>query len=426
MKAPRAMPPRDRRNAVCFCAGEALWGFAASLMASATVLSMCLRHFGADERMIGAIGTVDTAAVLFPQIFGMYLFSSKRNRKRRLILWHLICMIPFVWLAAVAILHCERLSPRAVRWVVLGCWAGFMSNIGLVLAAWSDWVAHLFETRIRGTVFGLAMFASALSGTGGGLLAGTLLAKLEQPRVFAWLYLAGGACACLSIVTFWRVDDPADRDPEDPRRPRFGEMLARFRESLADVNFRNFLVARILSSAGFCIVPLIAYHFSSAEGGGLSGDRIVRLGAATTAGSALSNLLLGRLGDRHGHRLGLLAGSVAQIGTLTVLLALTGPSACLTAYFLAGIVIGSSLVSHQNMMFETCPHDQRIAHLTVGSLVLGVFTSLLPLAAGAAAKRWDLRTVFSAALCVSIAALIWLLLRVKEPRVLLARNAQYR
>lgn len=416
------MLPRDRRNAGCFLAGEALWGFAASLMSSATVLSMCLRRFGADERMIGAIGTVDTASVLLPQIFGMYIFASKRNRKRKLILWHLICMIPFTWLAATVILSSGRLSPEAVRWAVLVCWAGFMVNIGLVLAAWSDWVAHLFETRTRGTVFGTAMFASALSGTGGALLAGKLLKELEQPQVFAWLYYAGGAFACASIITFWLVKDPAEQDATDTRSPRFSEMLARFRESLADTNFRNFLVARILSSAGFCIVPLIAYHFASCEGGDLAGDQIVRFGAATTAGSAISNLLLGRIGDRHGHRVGLIVGSIAQISALSVLLSLTGSLACVAVYFLAGIVIGSSLVSHQNMMFETCPHDQRIAHLTVGSLVLGVFTSLLPLAAGAAAKQWDLRAVFTTALCISTAALLWLLLRVKEPRVLLAQE----
>jgi MFS family permease len=331
-------------------------------------------------------------------------------------------MIPFTWLAATVIFFSGRLSPEAVRWAVLGCWAGFMVNIGLVLAAWSDWVAHLFETRIRGTVFGTAMFASALSGTGGGLLAGTLLKELDQPQVFAWLYVAGGVFACASIITFWLVDDPAERDETDTHRPHFSEMLARFRESLADANFRNFLVARILSSAGFCIVPLIAYHFSSVEGGAMAGDQIVRFGAATTAGSAISNLLLGRIGDRHGHRLGLIAGSIAQISALSVLLSLEGSTACLTVYFLTGIVIGSSLVSHQNMMFETCPHDQRIAHLTVGSLVLGVFTSLLPLAAGTAAKVWDMRTVFTTALCISGVALCWLLLRVKEPRVLMAED----
>jgi len=416
------MHPDVRRNAACFWAGEALWGFASSLMASATVLSVCLQHFGAEERLIGAIGMVDTAAVLLPQVLGMYLFASKKNRKRRLILWHLICMIPFTWLAGVILLSADRMAPETVRWAVLGCWAGFMVNIGLVMAAWSDWVAHLFETRIRGTVFGTAMFASALCGTGGGLLAGWLLLHFPKPQVFGWLYLSGSAFACASILTFWLVTDPAERENVDTRRPTFAEMLARFRESLMNANFRNFLAARILASAGFCIVPLIAFHFASQAGGALESGRIVRFGAAITAGSAISNLALGRIGDRHGHRIGLIVGALAQIGALSVLLNWTGPEACLTTYFLSGIVMGSSLVSHQNMMFETCPHDQRIAHLTVGGMVLGIFTSLLPLAAGTTAKAWDLRTVFAAALCFSILALLWLVFRVKEPRVLLARE----
>jgi MFS family permease len=254
------------------------------------------------------------------------------------------------------------------------------------------------------------------------LLAGWLLSNMEKPRVFACLYFAGGFMASVSIIAFWLVDDPAERAETDARRPSFGEMLARFRQSLADTNFRNFLVARIFSSAGFCILPLIAYHFSTIEGGALDPGHIVCYGAAMTAGSAISNLLLGRLGDHHGHRIGLVVGAVAQMSALTMLLSAQGPVACVTAYFLAGIVVGSSLVSHQNMMFETCPHDQRIAHLTVGALVLGTFTSLLPLIAGLAAQAWDLHSVFAGALALSAIAFLWLLLRVKEPRVLLVNE----
>jgi MFS family permease len=417
------MEARDRRNATFFVIGEALWGFSASLVSSATVLSTCLIHFGATERMVGAISMVDLAGILLPQVIGVYLFASRRRRQWRLIVWHLVFMIPFLWVAGLLILLGPRPAPEWLRWGLLACWGCFVLNIGLVLAAWSDWVAHLFAVGIRGTVFGTAMCASAASGTLGGLLAGWLLSRLPVPDVYGYLYLASGVFACFSILTFGFVEDPARLNAQDETVPRIKDLLGRFRLSLADRNFRAFLVARILSSAGFCMVPLVAAYYASEAGGGLSSSRVVSYGAALTAGSALSNLTLGRLGDRYGHRLGLLIGSGAQIAALSVLLLGHGEVSCLLTYFCAGVCVGSSLVSHANMMYETCPHDLRIAHLTVGSLVLGTFTSFLPLLAGAAAARWGLPPVFGAGLAFSVAAMAWLLLKVREPRYVLLQSA---
>jgi MFS family permease len=93
-----------------------------------------------------------------------------------------------------------------------------------------------------------------------------------------------------------------------------------------------------------------------------------------------------------------------------------GVPACLLVYFLAGICAGSALVSHYNMVFETCPHENRGAHITLANLVIGGFTALTPIVAGVAAAHWGSHAVFAASLLLSVCALAWFLLRVREPR----------
>lgn len=411
------MDAHARRNAACFIAGESLWGLAMALVASSTVLTVALREYGADERMIGSIAAIEGGLIVLPQLIGAYLFTSRKHRKARVLWYHLLTMIPVLAGAGVLLLYAPRLPAAAVRWGLLCAFAAFVGAVGVIVSVWQDWMASLFPDRERGAVIGLVMFASAGMGSGGGLLAGWLLERYPDRSVFAWLYFAAAATATVSLLTYFLVDDPAADEPEVQARglslPGF---LARFRASLAERNFRNFLIGRMLATAGFSVLPLVAVYYCSPLGGALPKSTVVSCGAAQTLGVAISNLILGRLGDARGHRWGIVIGAVAQIAVLALLLWTSGQASCVAAYFLAGVCVGSSLVSHLNMLFETCPHDHRLAHITLGNLALSVPLLSAPVVAGFAAEAYGLRPVFAGCAVVSTAALLWILIFVRDPR----------
>lgn len=411
------MDALTRRNAACFVAGEGLWGLAMALVASSTVLTVALREYGADERMIGSIAAIEGGLIFLPQMIGAYLFTSKKHRKARLLWYHLLTMIPALAGAGVLLHFADRLSAAAVRWGLLLAFAAFMGSIGVIVSVWQDWMASLFPDRVRGTVIGLVMFASAGLGSGGGLLAGWLLERCPDRSVFAWLYFSAAALCIVSMLVYFLVDDPSAREPEtQAQRLGLPGFLARFRASLAERNFRNFLIGRVLATGGFSVLPLVAVYYGSPEGGALPKSTVVSCGAALTFGIALSNLALGRLGDARGHRWGILIGAAAQIAVLALLLWTAGQASCMAAYFLAGICVGSSLVSHLNMLLETCPHDHRLSHITLGNLVLSVPLLAAPLTAGFVAEAYGLRPVFGGCAVVSVAALLWILFFVRDPR----------
>ncbi|HBC86615.1 MAG TPA: hypothetical protein DCZ94_06655 [Lentisphaeria bacterium] len=406
------------KNSLIFISGEGFWGFNASLISSATVLAVLLRELGADDRTIGSIGAIEACLLVIPQLLGMYFFSSIRNRKRNLIIWHLVAMIPFLFVSGLLIVFENHLAPSLLKWALLGSYACFMAAIGMIAGVWLDWLAHLFEEKIRGTVMGISFFASALMGTIGAFAAGFIIKAVGGHSAYAVLYFAAGFFAALSIITFMLVDDPADKVETPQRRIGPGDIISSFRKSIRDLNFRSFLVCRLLASLGFCIVPFIAIYFTSAEGGSLSSSMVVSCGAAMSFGSALSNLFLGRFGDKYGHRLGVILGTAMQVVTLGFLIFGSGQLLCVIIYFLTGICISCSFISHTNMLLETCPHDCRIAHLTVGNLILSVPMIAAPLLAGLAAETFGLRAVFTACLCLSAMSFLWGIFLVKEPRYL--------
>jgi len=406
-----------RRNAALNIAGEALWGFQMGLVAVATVLPVLLRRFGAGETMVASIGTIAAAGMLLPQFAGLYIFTSLRRRKQQLLTWHFIAIIPFLFLTSLLIVLSGKLSDATVRWGLLALFCAMQFAGGAVMAAWMDWIAHLFPTTRRGTVMGAAFSASAMLGVGGSLLAGRLIAARPGVQTYALLYFVAGLIASVSIAVFWLVRCPAANAAERPR-PALHELIGRFRHSLSDRNFRAFLIGRILATGGFCVMPLMAVFYMSAAGGGLSESQVVSYGAALTAGTGLANLALGRLGDRFGHRLGILTGTAMQVGVLLVMLLTAGPISCIIAYAGAGICTAAGFVSHYNLVFETCPHDNRMVHITAANFVVGVFTMSAPLLAGALATALGMRALFAGCLVLSLAALAWVALQVKDPRTL--------
>jgi MFS family permease len=238
---------------------------------------------------------------------------------------------------------------------------GLISAIGITLGVWQDWLASVFPKEIRGRAMGISFFFSSAAGFAAALIAGKLINMFPGTKIYGILFIA----------------------------------------------------------AGFCILPFVAVYYMSDNGGGLTSGSIVSAGAAQTAGMALGNILLGKLGDKHGRRAGTIFGVVMQILALLMLIFSKGVVSCYAAYFVIGLSISASIISHTNMLFETCPHDNRLAHITVGSLMMSAGSIGFPLLSGFFAATWGLQRLFIVSLIVSLAAMLWFLVRLKEPRNIL-------
>lgn len=405
------------RNLVLNAIGETLWGLQAALVPTATVITVLLREFGAGKRMIGSLIAIELGATLLLQFAGLWLFASRRHRQRRLLAWQLAAVIPFWFLIAVVVALAPRLDPVVVRWTILLCFAGYYSGIGVAMSAWTDWVAHLFSVTVRGTAMGLAACGARLAGVGGALVAGWLIRQYPSPGVYALIFAIAGGLALVAIIAYWNIEDPGERSPTDTPRPNLAAILAHVSESVRHANFRAFLVGRTLATAGFCVLPFVTLYFTSPDGGGLSDATVVMAGGiALAVGAAIASLAFGRLGDRRGHRVGVIVGAAAQVVTLGTALATTGPVGYVAVFFGAGVCAAAGFVSHFNMLFETCPHDNRIAHIIIGNLVIGIAGITAAFLAGVVAEAWGVRTLFGISLGLSAAALGWFVLVVVDPR----------
>ena len=270
------MLKRDVNNAAFDIVGESLWGFQAGMITSVTVLVMILRQFGAGPAMIGSISSIETCAMLFPQVIGLTLFRSRSRRKVQLMVYHYVVMIPLLFLIAGVLHFAPRLPSNVARICLLTCWGLFVTSIGVVIAVWMDWVAGLFEVRFRGTVMGLSFCGASALGAAGGLLSGWLIGHGHSANTYSSLYFWSAVIATVAMTTFWFIDDPGALEADKPSLST-SHIVGNLRESLGDDNFRAFLIGRIIATSGFCILPLVANYFASRDGGAIGPGTLVTM-----------------------------------------------------------------------------------------------------------------------------------------------------
>lgn len=409
------MDAAERRNARRVVIGEGFFGVGMGLVAPMTVLVLLLQSLGASKIELGLVGSLSWAGWVLLQPLGLFLFGRRRRTKRFLIPWSLSCSLP-TYLAMTAVVYfLAPVRPRLCATLIIVIYGVRVLGAGIALPFWFDWQAMVFRREIRGRVIGGMAAASALGVSLAALAAGRAEVALPFPVNYSLLFIASVLFFIAALGFFAVVREPDSfSTPYHPLKTR--DLFRRFARSLSEKNFRNYLVGRLLMTMGAGAAAFYAVHFRSPDGGGMAAGSVITLGMFLTLPQAASSYLLGRLGDRAGHKAGVVVGAVAQVAAILVAYLGRGGVACAACFVLVGIAWSAAWVSHQNMLFETCPHDSRVAHITLSNMVLGPVLGLVPVATGWMMEHVGVRSGIGLTLIPTLLGVVWLALVVREPR----------
>jgi len=417
------MDQRERRDAIRYALGEGIWGVGVGLIAPLTVLPLLIRMLGGSSIELGFLYSVATAGIVLAQPVGMLLFRQGAGKKKFMLVYHALVVLPAnLTIGAVVYFLAARSDLWSLaRFLILGAFACEMLLMGVIVPLWQDWIASLYSTESRGRAVGMYAAASALGVSLGALGAARILGRSAALPRYALLYPTAVSLFAVSIVAFLAVSSGQAR-PDAGQRPAFRDLLSRFRHSLRDRNFRRYLVGRTLLTMGAGAMGFFAVHFRGPEGGLLPDATIVALGAFLTLPQALASYWLGIIGDRSGHRVGILIGCVGQMAAIAIAARGSGVLACALCFACQGVAFAATWVSHQNMIFETCPHDNRIAHITLSNLLMSPFMLAIPVLTGWLISHVGTPQGIGLCLAPTVLGTLWLLVLVRDPRHLALRN----
>lgn len=398
------MGVNHRRNRSLILGFELIWGTGLPFLQSTTTLPGYLASLGASGFLIGLVPAVFAGGIAIVQPLSLYLIRPGPNRFRNFLWAYRLGICCYLAMAASALfLPAGATSTRITLFFV--CYLGYVLLAG---AGDPHYVAVIVESvpkRERGWFFGLRQICFGLGGIVGGAFAVYALRALPAPANFGLSILIGAVLLMLATAWFSQFRYVAQADP-GKRPPLLSCLvdvahLARRRRS-----FLIFCVVTalfVLAQGPFAFLALYIKE-SLRAGDGLYG----KLGFLTMASSLVFAFLLGRIGDRLGHRRTLMAGFFLYALGLVVALAGTSPSPLLAAYFLAAICGPAWAISGFNLGFE-CSDEPDPARVYAGvSLVSAPLRIIGPPAAGAAVDHWGCSAVLTAAAGLALAALLLL------------------
>jgi MFS family permease len=404
--------PHTRRNFALNVLDGAVFAFGMSLASRTTVLPLFVQKLGGSNVAIGMIPVLWMIGFNLPQLFIANHARQVRSKKRLVLQTGLFQRIPWLLLAVLTLVFLWRLPPGwglAVFFLLYGL-AAFGGSLNL--PGWFDLVAKLTPVRMRGRLFAWRAVLGGLLGIGAGAVVTRVLGGVAEFENFALLFGMAFAATMISYLLLVAIREEVPSQP--PRKVHYGAFLRELPHILRhDRNYRNFvigdalIITALMSEAFFAIYALQRFGLDA----GYVGVFIMVLTASAAAGS----LLFGYLADRVGHRINLAVGAGATLLACLAALYAPSPGVFLAVFVCSSFAIGLPMISRLPIIAELCVEEDRATYIALTNAITAPFW-LSGLMAGFIADRFGFDVLFGLTAIVALAAMIWMLTMVPEPR----------
>lgn len=384
--------------------------FGLSLVSRFTVLPLFIERLSGAAWMQGLIPAINYTGWFLPGLFVVPLIASLPRRKPYILAITIGERLPWLLLGLVLLLA-PGLPSAALLAIFFLLYGVQTFSGGLTMTAWQDFIARLIPGRRWGFFFGIQSSFGGLLGVGGALIASAVLATQPFPQSVGILSLICFVAMVFSYIFLAStVEPPQEVEPRQPFYAFLGGILPLLRRDHA---FRRYLFCRTTIALG-----LTGHSFLTAaalERFQLPDAEIGIFTAALLAAQAVSDLGLGALADRWGHKQVLELSTI--IGVLALLAAAVAPSPdwFVPIFVLVGVSQAGYSLSGFTLVFAFSNPAERPTYIGVASTAVAPVAAFGPLLAGALASAAGYTALFVVLLFVGLAGLAALHWRVAAP-----------
>jgi MFS family permease len=400
-----------RWNLFVNVAEVALFFLGTSFVAASTILPLFISKLTSSTLAVGVVALLSQGGWYLPQLFTAHATERVPRMLPILINIGLIAERVPLFILVLAASLAVRAPSVALALTLIG-FAWHTLGAGSIAPAWQELVGRCFPVDRRGFYMGFGSFVGTAFGAAGAAASVALLTALAYPQSFMAVFAIGAMCVLVSLAFLARVREPvpATRPPLQSNR----SFWLGVREILrSQRNFRWYLAGRVTTAlggigGGFITLSAIrTWDVSDGTVGAYTGLMLL--------GEAAGMLILGLLADRRGHKLSLEIAALAYVAAFA--LTAWSPSAAVyyPAFVLIGFGIGGQITSGIMLTLEFAPAGRQPTYAGLVNTSLGVAGIVAPLVGAWMASR-AFPPLFILSAVLNLAALLVLLLRVKDPR----------
>jgi MFS family permease len=391
-----------------------------SFIASATILPLYVSHLTDSRLALGVLSMIAAMGWLVPQLFTANWVQRLPRKKVVPVRVGLFTeRLPVMLLAPTTMLLAVRFPALAlVVFFLLFTWHAV--GAGMIAVAWQDMIGKIIPPDRRGFFFGITNFGGTATGVLGAAAVAWLLDRYDFPTGYVLSFAAAAVLISISWLFLSLTREPARQSQGEAvsQREYWRRLPAVLR---ADPNFRRYLLSRVVialsgMAGGFVTVYAVQrWGLSDGQAGGFTTSMLL--------GQALSNLTLGPLADRKGHKLALEVGVL--LGTLAIGLAALAPHYAwfYVVFALLGAKIASFILSGLMIALEFNTAEVRPTYIGLNNTVSGIAGGVAPIVGGWLAEGIGYRGLFVVAFVVGLAGVSMLRWLVREPRYVRASES---
>jgi MFS family permease len=362
--------------------------------------------------LIGLIPAFHIVGWQLPQLFTARRISRLPRYKPYVLLATIHERIPFFGLALIAWFspHLNNNLALVISFLFL-LWQGFGG--GFAGNAWQNMIGKVFPAGYLATFFGIQSAAANLLASGGALVAGIMLERLDPPLNYALCFFLAGLFMALSFGFIALTREPARIiSAQNINAPPLWNTIVTTIKS--NRNFTGFLVARILSQFGlmafaFYVVYAVRYHDMSEGMAGI-------MTSVLFFTQVISNPVLGQVADRWSRKHLLEIGAVAI--TISALLAWQAPdlSWFYLVFILAGVANTTFWSISMALTLDFGTEDERPTYVGMANTLIAPAGILAPLLGGWLADTAGFSFTFITAAAAGLVTAALLFFFVHEPK----------
>ena len=259
---------------------------------------------------------------------------------------------------------------------------------------------------------GTTMFIGVGMGVLGSAASAWLLEKYAFPNSFIILFGLAAVFITLSWVFLAMTREPTGAiETRDQDWTTYWKSLIKILKE--DHNYRRYVISNIIITFGGMGSGFVT--ISAIQRFGVSDATVGLYTLVMLIGQASSNLVLGWMADRFGHKLSLEIGVLATFLAFLLTLLMPSPGFYFVVYALLGINLGAGIVSGMLVVWEFCETSRVPTYAGLANTTRGLAGLLAPIIATTLAE-WRFEVLFGVCAVLMLVGLGLFVFWVKEPR----------
>jgi MFS family permease len=378
------------------------FGLGLGFASFSTILPLFVSNLTDSAILIGLIPAIHIVGWQLPQLFTAHRVAQQKRYKPTVMFFTVHERLPFLGLAAVS-WFIPSIGPKIglLLTFMLLVWQGFGG--GFTATAWQSMIGKIIPKDRWGVFFGFQSAAGNLLSSAGAVIAGLVLENNEPASGFTmcFLFAVGAFVISYLAISFTREEETLPVTRVTERKAFWKDLRSILRR---DVNFRWFVVVRILAQLGtvgfafYTVYVVRFYGVDEATAGILTGVLMIV--------QTLFNPIMGWLGDRWSHRGVMALGMVSA--AVSAVVAWWAPSVgwFYLAYSLAGIAYISSWTIAIAMTLEFGEEHEKPSYIGMANTLIAPTAFIIPLLGGWLADSVGYQATFLATSVGAIATVL--------------------